>query len=83
MQDPDVRLKEACEVLSEHFDSVRIIATVHEDGQTAYHTYGAGNWYAQKASCEEFIQRTIQRDQASFIAEEITPPDDESESWKD
>ena len=42
--------------LSEHFDSVRIVVTQRTDkGETAMLTCGRGNWYAQKASVEEWL----------------------------
>lgn len=79
--DPDKRISDAVDALSEHFDSVRIMATLHENGTTSAHSVGAGNWYAQKASCEEFLQRSKQQDQAGFIAEAMAPPE-EGEEWK-
>lgn len=51
---PDVkRLKDACEALSEHFDSVQIFATRLSDDEesdgagTVNVNYGSGNWFAR------------------------------------
>lgn len=41
--------------LSEHFDSVRILCTKHENGQTKNYTIGAGNWYAQIGQVREWV----------------------------
>jgi len=43
--------------LGEHFDTVRIIATTHKDGQTVNHSFGAGNYYAQYGAVLEWIER--------------------------
>lgn len=80
--DIEKELQEICERMSEHVDSIRIMVTTHENGQTTCDSFGMGNWYAQKASVEEWLKRGEQQDQAQFIAEEISPPEDDSESWK-
>lgn len=54
--------------LSEHFDSVQIVATrLRPDGQTEWHGRGSGNWFSRKAACMEFVER----DQAQTIARSI------------
>lgn len=82
----NAKLEEFCELLIEHVDSVRVMVTTHEGGQTCCDSYGAGNWYAQKASVEEWLQRGIQKDQAQFIAESVQTDDGDDgdeEAWKE
>ena len=43
--------------LSEHFESVRIIATTQRDGTTSLFSSGAGNFYAQTGSVREWLAR--------------------------
>ena len=43
--------------LSEHFESVRIIATTQRDGVTHMFSEGAGNFYAQTGSARAWIAR--------------------------
>lgn len=76
-------IRKFCENMLEHCDSIRVICTLHEPDGTKAESYGGGNWYAQRASVEEWLMRTTQQDQAMFIAEQINPPDDDSEAWKE
>jgi hypothetical protein len=44
------RLREVCQQLGEHFDSVQVFCTRHESGElggTVNVQYGAGNWFAR------------------------------------
>lgn len=44
------RVKQACQVLIEHFDTVQIFVTRHEpeqEGGTVNVAYGEGNWFAR------------------------------------
>lgn len=60
--DKDVKtLERHVAQLGEHFQSVRIIATNHQDGITFTITSGAGNFYAQIASCREWLARQDER----------------------
>lgn len=54
--DGDVRrLKNACAVLSEHFDTVQIFTTRHElDGTLACH-WGSGDYYARKGLVQTWL----------------------------
>lgn len=47
--------------LGEHFQSVRIITTRHQDGQTFTVTSGAGNFHAQVGSVREWMMRQDER----------------------
>lgn len=65
--DPRVaRVESALRELSEHFDSVRIFATVHDpdggdsDGTHAI-TRGYGNWYATFGFVTEWAERQNER----------------------
>lgn len=58
MADQDLReLERHCSQLGEHFDSVRIIATVHRNGVTESCSFGAGNFYAQMGAVREWVSR--------------------------
>ena len=50
------RVREACEALGEHFDTVQIFTTRHESGEfggTVNVRYGVGNWFARKGQIED------------------------------
>ena len=62
MSDDDIRILERhVAQLGEHFQSVRIITTSHQDGNTFTATSGAGNFYAQIASVREWLMRQDER----------------------
>ena len=69
--------------LFEHFDSVQILASKTEQGESTAFYRGGGDWYSRQGMAHEFIKRSQQQDLASFIADELAPPSDESESWKE
>lgn len=65
--DEEVRIVERhVAQLGEHFQSVRIIATRHQDGNTITVTSGSGNWYAQVGSVRDWV---TQQDEYTRIAE--------------
>jgi hypothetical protein len=41
--------------IAEHYDTVEIIVTRHENQQTLSRSRGAGNWHARYASAKEFV----------------------------
>lgn len=47
------RVQKALDLLSEHFDTVQIFVTRHEDGGTRAANLGSGNWYARYGWREE------------------------------
>lgn len=62
MDTPDYdiqRVKDALNVLSEHFDSVHIFATKYEGGDnggtTAKINKGTGNWFARYGQIKDWI----------------------------
>lgn len=62
------RLKKACEVLGEHFDTVQVFCTRHEPGEhdgTLTMAWGAGNFYTRYGQIAEWIIKT---DESSRIA---------------
>jgi hypothetical protein len=61
-----------CNRMSEHVDSIRVIVTKPQDGMTAYHSYGEGNWYAQIASAQRFLSMSENEDLANLINEAIS-----------
>lgn len=57
-------ITQACDMLSEHASSVRIFVTYQtEDGEadTAAHTEGRGNFYAQLGQIKEWADRERER----------------------
>lgn len=72
--DTDLKLLERIVAqLGEHFDSVRIIATKHQDGKSWMASYGNGNWYAQLGSVHEWMAC---RDEELRLAERRKGMDD-------
>jgi hypothetical protein len=59
-------LRQTCESLGEHFESLRIFGTWHEEGATKSITYGGGNYYAQCGSIREWqiVQDEMTRNEA-------------------
>ncbi len=50
-----------CAQLTEHFDSVQIIATSRDDeGNTTLHVMGLGNWYARFGSVQAWVAQEDQ-----------------------
>ncbi len=47
----------AAQVLSEHYDSVRIICVSHQHGITGIYSTGRGNLYSQHGSVRDWIMR--------------------------
>jgi hypothetical protein len=44
-----------CRQLGEHVDSIQVIATSSEQGESDFFAYGIGNHYARIGSCQEFL----------------------------
>ena len=60
-------LQACCARLMEHFDSVRIVCTEHDAAGVTHHwTWGGGNWYAQKASVQEWLLKADQDSRTEF-----------------
>lgn len=67
-------VRDACNKLGEHFDSVVILTTRYEhgdDGNTVNINYGTGNWFSRYGQCREYLikceERTriqVQKDEA-------------------
>lgn len=60
-------LKKATDMLKEHFDSVQILATWDEEGETRVMRPGFGNWYARQGMAQEFVEM----DRCQAIASEV------------
>lgn len=57
-------VRKAAEQLSEHFDSVQILATRHESGKedgTINVNYGIGNWFARYGQAYEWLVKCDER----------------------
>ena len=76
------RVAKAAQELSEHFDTVAIFTTRHEDGQTYCLDETTGNWYAIWGHITEWMeqQKEVQRSNAP-IPDEI--PDDTDDDGDD
>ena len=64
-----------CNRMSEHVDSIRIIVTHPEMGNTACQSYGEGNWYAQVGSVNEWLESAKNGDLAREISQAICRED--------
>lgn len=68
-EDADMqRLKEACEVLSEFFDTVHIFTTRFQDRLdnpsdegTVNCSWGSGNWFARKGQIDTWVIKQNER----------------------
>lgn len=64
-EDQDMkRLEEACQVLSEHFDSVQIFVTRCEMGVedgTVNANFGTGNWFARFGQVQNWMLKAQER----------------------
>lgn len=62
------RVKDACEVLAEHFDSVHIFTTRLKDDEapgdrgTVHITWGSGNWFTRYGQIKSWL---IKQDEQS------------------
>ena len=48
-------LDEIVAKIAEQYDTVEIIVTRHENGQTLTRSRGAGNWHARYGSAKEYV----------------------------
>lgn len=72
-----------CEMLNEKYgcDAIQILVTYMQDGATHCKKLGAGNWYARKAMCGEFVNDAEDVNLAVEIGKRVDPPSD-GEGWK-
>lgn len=75
----DAAVERFANALAEHFDSVQIVASWHEEGRTRNAHHGCGNVYARAGLMREFVMRSDAEQQADMIAKEVArlidPPD--------
>ncbi len=72
--DPDLaRLDRCLAQLSDHFDSVQIIATCHKGTHTIVADRGTGNWYSRYGAMVQWVRR---EDARTLVNEQPTHPDD-------
>ena len=60
-------LQDVASRLGEHFDTVQILATSHDERGTFGLKAGVGNWYARQGQAREFIQQETARHHAVEI----------------
>lgn len=63
-EDPDLeRLRDAANALGEHFDTVQILVTRHEEGETGTvnASWGTGNWFARFGQVREWVIKSEER----------------------
>jgi len=66
-------LDKHCNVLSEHCDSVQILASwLNPDGTTSSVSRGSGNWFARRGMASDFISRSQADDIGKSVAENIS-----------
>jgi len=72
-QQPQERLVEKMmQQLSEHFDTVQIFTTRHEEGETSVIETGAGNWFARYGHVRKWVD-----EQEQEIVVELEDDEDE------
>lgn len=69
-------VKKALHDLGEHFESVQILATFVEEGQTLRSFSGCGNWYARQGMAHEFINQEWRRTLPLKLPKKIKPEDE-------
>lgn len=74
MSQPDdlQRIEAVISQLGEHFDSVMIFCTRHDEGQeggTVNCALGSGNWYARYGQCREWLITNDERTRESVREE--------------
>lgn len=67
-----LRVRETCNALMEHFDSVQIFATRHEAGElsgTVQVDFGRGNWFARRGQIHDWCVKEdeVTRQQARQV----------------
>lgn len=65
------------EALGEHADSIQLLMTWNEDGNTHRYWIGSGNWYARKGLAMEWLEQGQAQTQAREISEALHPPEDD------
>jgi len=76
MSEPDdmARVQSAIDALGEHFDTVQILTTRHEegsDGGTVNVSLGSGNWFARYGQCREWLIKQEERTRKSIQEETL------------
>jgi hypothetical protein len=68
--------------LGEHFESVQILASNTEGGETRFIFEGGGNVFARRGMATAWLEDLGATNTADRLAENITDPPDDSEAWK-
>lgn len=72
-KDDDIeRVKRATKALGEHFDTVQIFVTRHEEGQeggTVNVAWSQGNWFARYGQVREWVVKADERTRKSVREE--------------
>ena len=63
--------------LSDHFDSIQLNATRHNNGRTQSFSIGEGNWFARRGVVQEWLQQHEDYMAAREIRKELRPADSE------
>lgn len=74
------RVKQAVNILYEHFDAVQIFASrANDDGSGTVHcNYGAGNWFARYGHVKSYVNDT----EKSYILGDAVRPQDNKPEWE-
>lgn len=73
---------DALKVLHEHFDSCQILVSWNEQAETRAVYRGTGNWHARIGMAYDFIKKDDAQTMAVEISEQLEPPPDDAEQWK-
>lgn len=84
MTGPDAQklVDNALKVLHEHFDACQIMVSWNEQAETRTVYRGTGNWHARMGMAADFIKKDDAQTMAVEISEQLEPPSDDAEQWK-
>jgi len=69
--------------LMEHMDNVQILMSWEEDGETAFVSHGAGNWFARTGQAQRWLNDCHDSVLVQSIGEELNCEIDEGDDdWK-
>lgn len=77
------RLRQACAILHEHYETVQIFITHTDDSghNTKHAHFGVGNWFARYGYIKAFIADNEREFMGTTLSKEEKKPDDKKE-WE-
>lgn len=66
--------------LGEHFSSVQIVSTLHDETGTGHYARGVGDWYARRGAVDRFLRDDAVTDATRQTR--IVDKEDDREDWQ-